>query len=399
METGTQPPSEFATLGLKPEILASLEKNGYKAPTEIQRKAIPEILGGKDVIALAKTGSGKTAACAIPTCNNVDLDLAQVQALVIVPTRELALQYAVEAQKIGAARRVKTFAMYGGEDASIQRAKLSAGVHVLVSTPGRLIDFIYSRSIDLSHVKMLILDEADEMLSMGFIEDLEFIMGCLITKHQTCLFSATMPAPIQKIAKLFMTDPVTITPSAEEMKPAQIDKKFVYLEAHDRDNKLIELLSTLNSKQAMIFCHSRIQVEKVCHALKKKLDQVDYLHAGLTQDIRSIITNKFRNGKIRFLVATDVAARGLDFSNVTHVFIYELSDDPDVFVHRSGRTGRIGREGNVITFVTRRELYIVKKIMHQLNETPEWIGNPPPDHPVHAQKHPRRHSVRKRRPT
>lgn len=395
METGTEPESDFVSLGLKPEILASLNKNGYKSPTEIQRKAIPEILQGKDVIALAKTGSGKTAACAIPTCNNVDVNLPQVQALVVVPTRELALQYAVEAQKIGSAIGVKTFAMYGGEDAGIQRAKLTAGVQMLVSTPGRLIDFIYSRSIDLSHVKMLILDEADEMLSMGFIDDLEFIMGCLVQEHQVCLFSATMPAPIQKIAKLFMRDPVTITPSEEEMKPAKLDKKFVFLDVRDRDSKLIELLSTLNPKQAMIFCHSRIQVEKVCQALKKKLDQVDFLHAGLTQDIRSIITNKFRNGKVKYLVATDVAARGLDFSNVTHVFIYELSDDPDVFVHRSGRTGRIGREGNVITFVTKRELFIVKKIMHQLNETAEWIGEPPPEH-FHQPKHPRRHFHKKR---
>ncbi|MFN4174969.1 MAG: helicase-related protein, partial [Parachlamydiaceae bacterium] len=146
---------------------------------------------------------------------------------------------------------------------------------------------------------------------------------------------------------------------------------------------------------AMIFCHSRIQVEKVCHALKKRLPQVDYLHAGLTQDIRSIITNKFRSGKVKFLVATDVAARGLDFSNVTHVFIYELSDDPDVFVHRSGRTGRIGREGTVVSLVTKRELWILKKIMHQLQEEPEWLGSPPPLH-HHAEKHPRRPMRRKR---
>lgn len=394
METDTPPaPSPFLEMGLKQEIVAALEKNGYKAPTEIQAQAIPEVLNGRDVIALAKTGSGKTAACAIPLCDQADIAIPHVQGLVIVPTRELALQYAVEAQKIGGLRGVKTFAMYGGEDASIQRAKLQAGVHLLVSTPGRLIDFIYSRSIDLTHVKTLVLDEADEMLSMGFIDDLDFIMGCLVQKHQTCLFSATMPAPIQKIAKQFMHDPVTIKPA--DAPPPKIDRKFVFLEHGDRDHELIHLLEEMNPKQAMIFCHSRIQVEKVCHALKKRFHQVDYLHAGLTQDIRSIITNKFRSGKVRFLVATDVAARGLDFSNVTHVFIYELSDDPDVFVHRSGRTGRIGREGTVVTLVTKRELWILKKIMHQLQEEPEWIGEPPPLHP-HVPKHPRRPLKRRR---
>lgn len=377
----------FATLGLKPEIATALERNGYKAPTEIQAQAIPEVLKGRDVIALAKTGSGKTAACAIPLCDQVDLGNPNVQGLVIVPTRELALQYAVEAQKIGGLRGVKSFAMYGGEDASIQRAKLQAGVHILVSTPGRLIDFIYQRAIDLSHVTCLVLDEADEMLSMGFIDDLNFIMDCLMQKHQTCLFSATMPDPIQKIAKQFMRDPVTIKPA--EAPPPNIDRRFVYLEHSERDRKLVDLVKEMNPRQAMIFCHSRIQVEKVCHALKKELNNVDYLHAGLSQDVRTIITNKFRSGKVRYLVATDVAARGLDFSNVTHVFIYELSDDPDVYIHRSGRTGRIGREGTAVTLVTKRELWILKKIMHQLNEEANWIGEPPPaGH--HEPKHPRR---------
>jgi ATP-dependent RNA helicase DeaD len=392
MEEPTDPKPTFNELNLKPEVLAALEKNGYKHPTEVQKEAIPPILQGHDVIALAKTGSGKTAACAIPVSNEVNIELAHVQALVIVPTRELALQYAVEAQKIGSVRGVKTFAMYGGEDASIQRAKLVNGVHVLVSTPGRLIDFIYSRDVDLSHVKILILDEADEMLSMGFIDDLDFIMGCLVNKHQTCLFSATMPAPIKKIAERFMVSPVTIKPSADNETPSKIDKHFVYLEHGDRDDKMVELLKSMNPKQAMIFCHSRIQVEKVCQALKRKLDQVDYLHAGLTQDVRTIITNKFRSGKVKYLVATDVAARGLDFSNVTHVFIYELSDDPDVFIHRSGRTGRIGREGTVVTFVTKRELWILRKILAQLNEEPQWIGEPPPaGHHGTGHKHPRKH--------
>ena len=380
---------------LQSEILTALEKNGYKTPTAIQSTTIPMILAGDDVIALAKTGSGKTAACAIPVCSQVNLESSHVQALVIVPTRELAYQYATETQKIGGRLGVKTFALCGGEDAGLQKSKLGSGVHVLVATPGRLIDFIYSDSVDLSHVKTLILDEADEMLNMGFYDDLEFIMQCLVQEHQTCLFSATMPKEIKHIARSHMKDPKEILLSVEDATPAKIDHKFVFLRQDEREQRLAEIIHEVNPKQGMIFCQSRIQVEKVCHYLKRKFDGVDFLHAGLQQDVRTIITNKFRTGRVRFLVATDVAARGLDFSNVTHVFIYELSDDPDTYTHRSGRTGRQDREGQVITLVTRRELWILKKIAHQLKAEPQWVGPPPPNEPEHHPRHPR-HPYRRR---
>ena len=377
-------------MSLGAKILASLEKHGYQNPTPIQAAAIPLILEKKDVIALAKTGSGKTAACAIPICSGVNVESSFVQALVIVPTRELAFQYATETQKIGGASGVKTFALCGGEDASLQKSKLANGVQVLVATPGRLIDFIYSHDVDLNHVETLILDEADEMLNMGFYEDLEFIMQCLIQEHQTCLFSATMPKEIKEIALKHMREPKEVILTETESRPAKIDHKFIFARADERDHKLAEVIRDVNPKQGMIFCHSRIQVEKVCHALKRKFDGVDFLHAGLQQDVRSIITNKFRSGRIRFLVATDVAARGLDFSNVTHVFIYELSDDPDIYVHRSGRTGRQERAGQVISLVTRRELWILKKISQHLQEEPQWIGPPPTSEPEHPHRHPRR---------
>lgn len=380
----------FHDMGLRDEIIHALEHNGYKNPTPVQTLAIPLILTGLDVIALAKTGSGKTAACAIPVCNKVDITSTEVQALVIVPTRELAYQYATETQKIGGKNGVKTFALCGGEDASLQKSKLAHGVQVLVATPGRLIDFIYSHSVNLNHVKTLILDEADEMLNMGFYDDLEFIMNCLVHEHQTCLFSATMPKEIKHIALQHMRMPQEIVLTADDARPAKIDHKFVFLKQEERDQALLELIQKFNPKQAMIFCHSRFQVEKVCHTLKRKLEGIDFLHAGLQQDTRSIITNKFRTGRIRILVATDVAARGLDFSNVTHVFIYQLSEDPDTYVHRSGRTGRQEREGQVITFVTRRELWILKKIAHVLKEEPQWLGPPPSDEPHHPQRHPRR---------
>lgn len=380
----------FQEMLLHPEILSALEKNGYKSPTPVQAATIPLILEGHDVIALAKTGSGKTAACAIPVCNKVDVHSNCVQALVIVPTRELAYQYATETQKIGGRSGVKTFALCGGEDASLQKSKLAHGVQVLVATPGRLIDFIYSHDVDLNHVKTLILDEADEMLNMGFYEDLEFIIQCLIQEHQTCLFSATMPKEIKHIALSHMRSPKEILLSVEDSRPVKIDHKFVYVHHEDRDLKLAEIICEVNPHQGMIFCHSRVQVEKVCHYLKRKFEGVDFLHAGLQQDVRSIITQKFRTGRIRFLVATDVAARGLDFSNVTHVFIYELSEDPDTYVHRSGRTGRQEREGQVITLVTHRELWILKKISLKLNQEPQWIGPPPSNEPSTHRRHPRR---------
>lgn len=368
----------FADFGLDPLILKSLERMQYKEPSPIQAEAIPLILQAKDLIALAQTGSGKTAACAIPVCHLVNTEMPQVQALIIVPTRELALQYATEAQKIGSDKGVKAFAVFGGEDAAMQLSKLKHGVHVLVATPGRLIDFIYSRQIDLSKVETLILDEADEMLSMGFYDDLEFIIQCLIHPHQTLLFSATMPQQINKIAKQHMKEPKEVCLIQTQKSPTKIDHSFVYCRHEHKGHALVRLIEELCPKQAIVFCRSREEVEHVCRNLKQKFEGVDFLHAGLGQDIRTIITGKFRSGKIRILVATDVAARGLDFCGITHVFIFHLADDPDVYVHRSGRTGRNEREGVVVTLVTDRELRALKTVLNRIQRDVKWIGEPPP---------------------
>lgn len=368
----------FEQLGLEPLILTSLEKMGYKEPSPVQAKAIPLILAGHDLIALAQTGSGKTAACAIPVANRVRIDEPKIQALIIVPTRELALQYATEAQKIGAAKGVKAFAIYGGEDASMQLSKLKHGVHVLVATPGRLIDFIYSRSIDLTGVETLILDEADEMLSMGFYDDIEFIIQCLVHEHQTLLFSATMPEGIKRIASGHMRNPQEVVLQRDVSTPTTIDHHFVFCRNANRLEALLEAMRSQNSDgQAIVFCKSRIQVEDVCRFLKRHYPATDYLHAGLTQDIRSIITGKFRSGRLKVLVATDVAARGLDFSGVTHVFVYQLSEDVDKHVHRSGRTGRNDKEGTVISLVTARDMPLLEEITKKIGHPPKWIGPPP----------------------
>lgn len=369
--------SGFESFNLDPLIIKALTKMGFKEPSPIQAQAIPLIQLKQDLIALSQTGSGKTAACAIPVCNRVDPRRPEVQALIVVPTRELALQYATETQKIGFYRGVKAFAIYGGEDSSLQQSKLRNGVQVLVATPGRLIDFIYSRQIDLSHVETLILDEADEMLSMGFVDDLEFIIQCLVHSHQTLLFSATMPAVIRRVAKSYMQAPQEVNLIIKDHKPTLLEHLFAYCHISSRDSTLKELIDKMNPKQAIIFCQSRQQVEKVCHVLRGKLDGVDFLHAGLGQDVRTIVTQKFRSGKVKILVATDVVARGLDFSNVTHVFMYQLPSDPDVYVHRSGRTGRYGKAGIAISLVTHRELPLVPRIARHIKQKPVWIGSPP----------------------
>lgn len=371
--------SEFSDFALDETILRSLENMEYKKPSPVQEQAIPPILAGDDLIALAQTGSGKTAACAIPLCQKVNLGEQRIQALVVVPTRELALQYAVETQKVGAVKKVKVFAVYGGESAEIQQSKLRHGVHILIATPGRLIDFIYSRSIDLSGVQTLVLDEADEMLSMGFYDDIAFIMNCLVHPHQTLLFSATMPKGIQELAQAHMRAPKELKLQKDVSSPSQITHRFAYTPAHHKEERLIELLKELKpAGQSILFCRSRIQCEKVCRMLQRIMPGVDLLHAGLAQDVRSIITNKFRAGKLRFLVATDVASRGLDFAGVTHVWIYEVSEDPDLYIHRSGRTGRYEKEGMVISFVSPSHVDLLSRVEKKLGAPLEWIGEPPP---------------------
>lgn len=370
--------TSFSDFNLDQKILDALNGMGYKEASPVQEQSIPLILQGKDLICLAETGSGKTAACAIPICHQVDTSIDHIQALIIVPTRELALQYATETQKIGRQRGVASFAIFGGEDAGLQEAKLEHGVHVLVATPGRLIDFIYSRRINLTHVKSLILDEADEMLSMGFYDDLEFIIQCLVQKHQTLLFSATMPKDIQKIAVEHMNQPIELELTKSQKSPSSIDHRFVYCRPEERERVLMKLLRELKPKQSIIFCHTRGEVEKLSNALKRDIPQVDYLHGALSQETRRMITGKFRSGRVKHLIATNIAARGLDFSEISHVFIYHLEDDPDVFVHRSGRTGRYQKTGTVVTLVTNKELSRLRRVLEAIQKKAVWIGAPPP---------------------
>lgn len=368
----------FESFQLDPLILDAIREMGYVNPTPVQGAAIPLILEGRDLIALAETGSGKTAACAIPICHKVDPNQVHVQALIVVPTRELALQYASEAQKIGRFKKVKAFALFGGEDLDMQRAKLKDGVQVLIATPGRLIDFIFARAIDLTHVETLVLDEADQMLGMGFYEDLEFIIQCLIHEHETLLFSATMPKQIGEIAKNHMKNPLEITLTSKQTTPETLSHQFLFCpHPKKRAEELLILLQKIEPKQCLIFVNSRREVEELYRMLKAKLPFVDYLHGGLEQNIRTIITNKFMKGKIRYLIATDIAARGLDFSNVTHVFNYHFPFEKETYLHRAGRTGRSGRIGVCVTLLTARDMPVVKQLFKMLHKEPEWLREPP----------------------
>jgi len=371
--------SDFTSYSLDPLILSALQEMGYTTPTHIQEKTLPIVLEGQDCIALAETGSGKTAACAIPVCSKIDTTSPKIQALVMVPTRELALQYATETQKIGRLKGIKAFALFGGEDMDLQRAKLKSGVHILIATPGRLIDFIYQKAIDLSHIHMLILDEADQMLSLGFYDDLDFIMNCLVQKHQTLLFSATMPERIVKLSKGHMQSPQEIRLNEKKPIPTHLSFSFLYCRhPQDKFEELVRLLESLQVEQCIIFGNARHEVEKIYYRLKPKFHPIEYLHGGLEQNLRTSIIQKFAKGKVKYLVASDVASRGLDFSQVTHVINVHFPTDRDIYLHRAGRTGRGGEAGTCITLVTKRDLGAVHQLLTHLNRPPQWIGPPPP---------------------
>lgn len=368
----------FSTFSLDERVLASLEQMGYKEPTQIQKEAIPLVLAGESVIGLAGTGSGKTAACAIPVVNQVDVELRKTQVLILVPTRELALQYATEVQRIGRAKKVRVLAVVGGESADNQAAKIKSGAQIVVATPGRLIDFIYSKRINLDHVKTFVLDEADEMLSMGFIEDIEFVFECIVQPHQTLLFSATMPPKIKALIHKRLEGAKEVILQKKIGSPTSIDQWFTYCHFKDREEELLRLFKEENPKQAIIFCQSRVQVESLHQFLRKQLPgKVDYLHAGMSQGVRSVVTKKYRSQKIQTLIATDVASRGLDFSEISHVFLFQLPEDPHLYVHRIGRTGRLDKKGKAISFVTKREIGLVDKITKFLKTEPKWLNEPP----------------------
>ena len=368
----------FSELNLKPEILEALSHMGYKELTPIQEKTFGAILSGRDLLARAETGSGKTGACGVPLVHTIDPSINAIQALILVPTRELALQYVDEIHQISRLAKVVPFAIFGGFSMEIQRAKLRDGVHILVATPGRLIDFLYNTtSIDLSSVQTLVLDEADEMLKMGFVDDVDFIMSCLIHDHQTLLFAATMPHEIDRLIGTYLKDPIRVELNRDQVAPQSLVHHFRHMGLRDRLNILVEYLHEKEVSQAIIFCNSRHHGEKLLSELKGKVDSLEYIHGGLEQSRRTSIFDRFRRKDITFMIATDVAARGLDFSHVSHVINYDYPLGLESYIHRTGRTGRMGRSGIAMTFVTDKDLVALKALLQTNRIEPVWRGASP----------------------
>jgi len=375
---------KFTELKLKPQILKALKQLGYRELTPIQEVTFPHIIAGKDIIAMAETGSGKTAACGIPIVQSVDPAKNQVQALVMVPTRELALQYVSAISDVAKFTHITPFAVYGGFSIDIQKAKLSHGVNILIATPGRLIDLLRNSTLTLSHVQTFILDEADEMLNMGFITDIEFIISCLIHEHQTLLFSATMPQKIKWLAKKYLKDPVTLELNIDQVAPQSLCHQFQQTTGHKKLVSLLEYIKDTKPTQAIIFCNSRRNCEKLFDKLKKEIDSIDIIHGGMEQSKRFSLFNRFKKKQLKMIVATGIVSRGLDFSHVTHVINYDFPDGPLAYTHRSGRTARMGRKGFALTFFSNHDLHALETIIKN------WLSAPPQLNRISKRKNRRR---------
>jgi ATP-dependent RNA helicase DeaD len=368
---------KFDELGLSPAVMKAVTGMGYTDLTPIQEQTYALIREGRDLIAMAETGSGKTSACGIPISEMVDPKIRGIQALILVPTRELALQYVDELDVIGKYTGIAHFAIYGGFSMDIQKAKLAHGVHILVATPGRLIDHLYNSTLTLEQVRIVVLDEADEMLKMGFVEDVNFILSCIMNEYQTLLFSATMAPEVEELANTYLKNPIRIELNLEEVSPQSITHRFRFLSDKERLPELKQYFEKENPGAAIIFCNSRRNGELLFRKLKGVVDSLEYIHGGLDQSKRTSIFNRFKQGKIKVMIATDVAGRGLDFSRVTHIFNYDFPGTSENYVHRTGRTGRMGREGVAISLVTGRDLFTVKRLFKEKGIQATWDGAVP----------------------
>lgn len=346
----------FHEIGISEPILRAITDMGFEEASPIQEKAIPLALEGKDIIGQAQTGTGKTAAFAIPILERVDKSKNHVQAIAIAPTRELAIQVSEEINRLGKYMGITVLPIYGGQSIERQINALKKRPHIITGTPGRLLDHIQRKTLRLDRVSIAVLDEADEMLDMGFLEDIERILKETPEQKQTLLFSATMPKPIQDLAEEFMHDPELIKIKAKEVTSPSVSQVYYEVNERDKFDVLSRLLDVDNPELAVIFGRTKRRVDELTDALNKRGYLADGLHGDLNQRQRDIVMNKFRDGKLDILVATDVAARGIDVSGVTHVYNFDIPQDPESYVHRIGRTGRAGKTGEAITLVTPREI-------------------------------------------
>lgn len=359
----------FGDIQLSKQVLQALSEMGFEEPSPIQREAIPIALEGIDMIGQAQTGTGKTAAFGIPIAEKVNPKFQAVQAIIITPTRELAVQVSEEISRIGKHRHVKPLPIYGGQPIDRQIRALRYGSQVVVGTPGRILDHLNRGTLRLQYVKMVVLDEADEMLDMGFIEDIESILKQVPTEdRQVMLFSATMPPEIRKLAQVYMKNPRSVTVSRDELTVPLIEQVFYETRERIKVDALGRIIDMSDIGQGIIFCRTKRGVDELVAALEARGYFADALHGDLSQQQRDRVMKRFRDGKTELLVATDVAARGLDIDKVTHVINFDIPQDPESYVHRIGRTGRAGRKGQAITLISPRE-YRQLRLIERLIKT------------------------------
>ena len=364
----------FSELGLKAEILQGLQDLGFESPTPIQEKAVPALVeGARDLVGLAQTGTGKTAAFGLPLLNQIDEEVRASQALVLCPTRELCLQIAKDFENFSKYQKgVNVLAVYGGSSIERQMKNLKKGVNVVVATPGRLVDLIKRRAINLNEVRICVLDEADEMLNMGFKDDLDFILSKTPDYKNTWLFSATMPKEVARIASEYMSKPLEITVGSKNASASTIKHIYHYIHDKNRYKALKSVLDFHPDIYGIVFCQTRHATRDVADRLIQDGYNADALHGDLSQEQRDYVMNKFRNKSLQVLVATDVAARGIDVDNVTHVIHHSLPDDVENYTHRSGRTGRAGNKGESIALVNRSQRHKVKEIAKIIGKEIEY---------------------------
>lgn len=353
----------FADLGLPETVLAVLRDVGYETPSAVQAATIPPLLAGRDVVGVAQTGTGKTAAFALPILARLDLSQKTPQALVLAPTRELALQVCEAFEKYAAhLKGVRVLPVYGGQGYGVQLSALRRGVHVVVGTPGRIMDHLDKGTLDLTQLRFLVLDEADEMLNMGFADDVETILADTPSDKNVALFSATMPAQIRRLSKKYLADPVEITVKGKTSTAANITQRYLTVSYPQKVDALTRILEVENFEGMIVFVRTKNETETLAEKLRARGFSATAINGDVAQNVRERTVNQLKSGDLDILVATDVAARGLDVERISHVVNYDIPTDTESYVHRIGRTGRAGRSGDAISFITPREKYLLKHI-------------------------------------
>ncbi|GAC1631388.1 MAG: DEAD/DEAH box helicase [Chloroflexota bacterium] len=352
----------FEDLGVQNEVLQAVRDVGYEQPTPVQRQTIPVLLEGRDLMAQSQTGTGKTAAFAIPLIQNIDTANNTVQVLILAPTRELAVQVADTVHKLGKYRQVSDLPIYGGQPIDRQLRALRRGVHVVVGTPGRVMDHMRRGTLDLSQVHTVVLDEADQMLDMGFIEDIEFILDDIPQERQIALFSATLPPRIRALAKQYMRDPAVLAVSREKMTVPEVQQQYVETTRQAKLQDLTRILDMEQPESVIVFVRTKQEADELRESLSGRGYSAEAIHGDLNQAQRERALGAFRDKRSDVLVATDVASRGLDIPRVSHVINYDIPGDPEIYIHRIGRTARAGEPGTAITFVTPRERGLLRTI-------------------------------------